>query len=110
VCKYLVPEGYPTNSVKHKVVTVNQELLDALQLDENYNGVEVFYASVYEDKNTGELKLGGSRAIGVVGIHDDFKEAKKLADKAIEAFTGPLFYRKDIGSEELLEARMAMVA
>ncbi len=109
VCKYLVPEGYPTNSVKHKVVTVNQELLDTLKLDEDYNGVEVFYASVYEDENSGELKLGGSRAIGVVGIHDDFKEAKKLADKAIEAFSGPLFYRKDIGSEELLEARMAMV-
>jgi len=110
VCKYLVPEGYPTNSVKHKTVTVDQELLDELQLDKNYNGVEVFYASVYEDENTGELKLGGSRSIGVVGIHDDFKEAKKLADKAIKAFSGPLFYRKDIGSEELLEARMAMVA
>ncbi len=109
VCKYLVPEGYPTNSVKHTTVTVNEDLLQSLQLDENYNGVEVFYASVYEDEKTGELKLGGSRAIGVVGIHDDFREAKKLADKAIEAFSGPLFYRKDIGSEELLQKRMEMV-
>ncbi len=116
VCKYLVPEGYPTNSVKHEIVGVDQALLDELSVEKHfaetgeYAGVEVFYASVYEDENTGELQLGGSRAIGVVGIHDDFKEAKKLADKAIKAFSGPLFYRKDIGSEELLEARMAMIA
>ena len=118
VCKYLVPEGYPTNSVKHEIVTVNQELLDELSVEKQlektgeYNGVEVFYASVYEDETADgvkNIKLGGSRAIGVVGIHDDFKEAKKLADKAIEAFSGPLFYRKDIGSEELLNARMEMV-
>ncbi len=101
VCKYIVPEGYPTNSVKGVEVLVDEEKLSEI------SGVEVFYASVYEED--GKLLLGGSRAIGVVGIDEDFATAREKANQALDCFSGPVFSRKDIGSEELLQTRMDMV-
>jgi phosphoribosylamine--glycine ligase len=101
VCKYIVPEGYPSKSVKGVEVFVDEEKLQKI------SGVEVFYASVYEEN--GKLLLGGSRAIGVVGIDKDFSTAREKANQALDCITGPVFSRKDIGSEELIAARMAMV-
>lgn len=101
VCKYIVPEGYPTAAVKGVEVFVDESKLSEI------SGVEIFYASVYEED--GKLLLGGSRAIGVVGIDKDFSVAREKANQALECFSGPVFSRKDIGSEQLLQARMDMV-
>ena len=107
VCKYIVPEGYPTNSVKGVEVFVDEEKLKKLTENSGNSRVEVFYASVFEENR--KLLLGGSRAIGVVGIDKDFAVAREKANQALECFSGPVFSRKDIGSEELLQARMDMV-
>ena len=72
-------------------------------LEEN-DAQRVFYASVGEDN--GQLMLKGSRAIGCVGIGDDFAEAKAAVDALLPLFDGPLFYRKDIGTPALIEKRM----
>ncbi len=97
VCKYLVPEGYPTQPVKGVEIYVDESKIG--------EDVNIFYASVYEDEN-GKLLLGGSRAIGLVGIDEDFETAREKVNKALECVTGPVFSRKDIGSKELLEKRM----
>lgn len=99
VCKYLVPNGYPTNSVKGEEVIVDWEKID--------EDTEVFFASVKEENE--KLVLCGSRAIGVVGVAETYEKAAEKANAALEAFSGPLFSRKDIGTNQLLEKRMDMV-
>lgn len=97
VCKYVVPEGYPENPVKGERIKVNP-------LPE---GVKMFYASV--DDVNGELVLLGSRALAFVGIADNIEEAEKLAQKGAESVEGPVFYRSDIGTRELIERKVEMM-
>ena len=96
VCKYIVPKGYPESAEKGAKIR-----FDPSQLPE---GVEVFMASVYEQE--GKLFLGGSRAIGMVGIADTIEEAEHLAEQATKSVSGAVFHRKDIGTRELIERRM----
>ncbi len=97
VVKYLCPEGYPTDSVKNVPVTVSPDL------EENTNQ-KVYYASVGEEN--GEILLKGSRAIGCVGIGGSLAEANQHCEDLIGNFDGPVFYRKDIGTDELVQKRV----
>jgi phosphoribosylamine--glycine ligase len=97
VCKYAVPEGYPTNPVKGVEFTISE-------LPE---GVKTYYASVNEVD--GRLLMGGSRTVAFVGIGDTIEEAEKLAQQGVEAVDGPVFYRKDIGTQELIRKRIEMM-
>ena len=98
VVKYAVPEGYPDNPLKGVEITVDESKINSL-------GGEVFYASVSEEN--GRLLLGGSRAVAVLGKGDSIGEAEGIAQKAIETVKGKIFYRKDIGTNELIENRIA---
>ena len=97
VCKYVVPEGYPTNSVKNERVEVGA-------LPDN---VKAYYASV--DGREDGLYLCGSRAIAMLGMGDTLEEAEQAAQAACEAVSGPVFYRKDIGTAALLNERVQMM-
>ncbi|HLD62775.1 MAG TPA: phosphoribosylamine--glycine ligase, partial [Candidatus Norongarragalinales archaeon] len=97
VVKYAVPEGYPDNPLKGAEITVDEGKINSL-------GGEVFYASVSEEN--GRLSLGGSRAIAVLGKGGSIGEAEGIAQKAIETVKGKIFYRKDIGTKELIEKRI----
>ncbi|MBI5414290.1 phosphoribosylamine--glycine ligase [Candidatus Peregrinibacteria bacterium] len=97
VCKYVCPEGYPSNPVKSAEITIGD-------VPKN---VEVFFSSI--DEIDGKFTLKGSRAIGFVGIADDIFEAEKLAEKACNAVSGPVFHRRDIGTKELIEKRIEMM-
>lgn len=99
VCKYLVPEGYPDNPVKNVPIHV----------DETYDTqAKRYYASV--DERDGQLYLGGSRSLAYVGIADTVEEAEKIAEDAINnSVEGPLFHRKDIGTQALIQERIDMV-
>ncbi len=97
VCKYAVPEGYPDNPVKN----------EKIEIGEVPEGVKVYYASV--DERDDGLYLSGSRAIAFVGIADSIEKAEKIAQKAIESVKGPVFYRKDIGTEALINERVEMI-
>src|SRR3989344_7864867 len=94
VCKYAVPEGYPTAPVKNKKVDLSEVPKDA----------KVYYASVDEKKDG--LYMGSSRAIAFVGIADTLEKAESIAEKAVSSVKGPVFHRQDIGTKELIEKRV----
>lgn len=94
VCKYVVPDGYPDNPCKGQKIEVGE--IPA--------GVRAYYASV--DQKEDGLYLSGSRAIAFVGIADTLVEAEKLAESAVSSVKGPVFYRKDIGTTELIQKRV----
>ena len=94
VCKYVVPEGYPDNAVKNVPVEVGNIT----------NGAKLYFASVNQT-DTG-LMLAGSRAIAVVAKGQSIFEAERIVSEAIQQIKGPVFYRKDIGTKELIEKRI----
>ena len=93
VCKYVVPEGYPSNPVKDKKIEVSPS-----------DGVNIYYASV--DQKDDGLYMKGSRAIAFVGIADSISEAEQNAENAIKNVTGQVFHRTDIGTKELIQKRI----
>ena len=95
VVKYLCPEGYPENPVKNASVRVGAT---------SGEGSKMFFASVAD--RDGEVILKGSRAIGVLGTGKNLAEANKNCEKLIGEVSGPIFYRKDIGTAELVERRV----
>ena len=97
VCKYAVPEGYPDDPVKDK-------LIDVSAVDQKK--VTLYYASV--DQTPEGLMLKGSRAVGVVALDDDLYKAEKIVEEQILKIKGPVFHRKDIGRQDLVEKRIKM--
>ena len=97
VCKYAVPEGYPTNPKKGERINVG-DLPD---------GVKMYYASV--NKNEDGLVMSGSRALAFVSKADTIEEAEQLTQKAVESVNGAVFYRKDIGTQPLIQKRIDMM-
>jgi len=98
VCKYLVPEGYPIKSVTDQQLKIDAALLEK-------SGARTYYASVYEKGGT--IYTQSSRSIGLVGIANLIPEAEKLAEAACNAVSGKVWHRKDIGTPESLQRRIA---
>lgn len=92
VVKYLCPEGYPTNPVKN------------VPLERYTMGENVFFASIAEEN--GSLILKGSRAVGILGEGKNITEANNACEELIQQFSGPIFYRQDIGTKTLIEKRV----
>jgi len=97
VCKYAVPNGYPDAPIKGEKIDVG----------EMPEGTKVYFASV-DEKEDG-LYLAGSRAVAVVGIGDDLSKAEKLAEEGVNLIKGPVFHRKDIGTDALIQKRIKMM-
>ncbi len=93
VVKYLCPNGYPNDPIKNVPIELRQPTLE-----------NCYFASVAEED--GKLILKGSRAIGILGKGSNMTEALADCESKISNFEGPLFYRKDIGTKELIEKRM----
>ncbi len=100
VCKYVVPNGYPDKPVKGERIEIDDSI-------EQVDQLKTYFASV--DQRDDGLYLAGSRAVAMVGIADTLEEAEKIAQKGVEAVKGPVFYRKDIGTKELIEKRVEMM-
>jgi len=98
VCKYLVPEGYPDKPLKGEEVKV-----DAAAIAKE--GCRIFYSSIGEDK--GKLLMMGSRTAAVVGHGESISEAEHKAERACAFVKGKLFHRRDIGTEALINKRIA---
>ncbi len=94
VCKYAVPEGYPDSPVKGAPIDVSGI--------ENTNGL--FYASV--DIQDEQLVEAGSRTVAVVGTANSITDAEAAAETEVSAIQGPLFHRKDIGTDALIKKRI----
>jgi phosphoribosylamine--glycine ligase len=97
VCKYLAPEGYPTNPKRDEEVKIIREKIKKSR-------ARYYYASVYRE--SGKIFTTTSRAMGVLGIADSLKEAEKIAEAGVNCIEGKLFHRKDVGTQKLLQKRI----
>ncbi|MCL9813446.1 phosphoribosylamine--glycine ligase [Natranaeroarchaeum aerophilus] len=96
VCKYAVPDGYPTDPDAGALVTIDEDSAgDAL----------LYYASV--DAREDGIYTTTSRSYAVVGVADTISEAEEMAEDALErAGTEGLRVRHDIGKEDLVQQRI----
>ena len=95
VCKYAVPEGYPTDPVAGAKVTLDEGTVgDAL----------LFYASVDEQEDG--IYTTTSRSFAVVGVADSITEAESIAETALSDVGEGFRVRHDIGKPDLVERRI----
>ncbi len=96
VCKYAVPDGYPTDPDAGALVTIDEE---------NAGEALLYYASV--DAREDGIYTTTSRSYAVVGVADTISEAEEIAEAALErAGTDGLRVRHDIGKEDLVQQRI----
>ncbi len=100
VVKYLCPEGYPTNSVKNVPFTKYK----STEKNPQTGNQQIFFASVGLEDD--KLILKGSRAIGILGTGKNIEQALKNCESLITEFEGPVFFRKDIGTKNLIQKRI----
>ncbi|MHC3437296.1 phosphoribosylamine--glycine ligase [Natrialbaceae archaeon A-gly3] len=115
VCKYAVPEGYPTDPEAGAKVQVDEEsVARAARATDNSSGDEpresagdalLYYASV--DERDDGIYTTTSRSFAVVGIDDTIDEAEEIAEDAL-AVAGDegLHMRHDIGKADLVQQRI----
>jgi phosphoribosylamine--glycine ligase len=97
VCKYAVPEGYPTDPVAGAEVKIDEAGAESV-------GARLFYASV--DARDDGVFTTTSRSFAVVGVADSIREAEELTEAALaEAGEEGLRVRHDIGTADLLQRR-----
>jgi phosphoribosylamine--glycine ligase len=97
VCKYLVPEGYPISPNKNELIEIDEIAIER-------SGAILYYASVNEVD--GRIYTSSSRTAGLVGIAESIEKAERIAESAVGFAKGKLFYRRDIGTKELIEKRI----
>ncbi|WP_380676692.1 phosphoribosylamine--glycine ligase [Salinigranum sp. GCM10025319] len=95
VCKYAVPEGYPTDPVAGARIEVDEE---------SVGNALLFYASV--DERDDGIYTTTSRSFAVVGLGNTITKAEGIADGALAAAGEGLRVRHDIGKRELLRERI----
>ncbi|ESS05104.1 MAG: phosphoribosylamine--glycine ligase [uncultured archaeon A07HR67] len=99
VCKYAVPDGYPTDPDSGARISVDEESVgDAL----------LYYASV--DERDDGLYTTTSRAFAVVGTGDSIAAAEAEAERGLSAAGDGVRIRHDIGTSELLARRTEHMA
>ena len=99
VCKYAVPDGYPTDPDAGAEVAVDEESVgDAL----------LYYASV--DEREDGLYTTTSRSFAVVGRGDSIAAAEAEAEDALAAAGDRVRIRHDIGTADLVERRIEHMA
>ena len=100
VCKYAVPDGYPTDPEAGAKVQIDPESAgDAI----------MFYASV--DERSDGVYTTTSRSFAVVGVADSIAEAETITTDALEAAgTEGLRVRWDIGRPDLVQSRIDHMA
>ena len=94
VCKYLVPEGYPEAPVTGAPIEVGST-----------GKAQLFYANVEE--RGGTLYTQRSRTLAFVGAGETLAEAESIAESAASQVRGRVRHRRDIGTKEVLERRIA---
>ncbi|MFB6232913.1 MAG: phosphoribosylamine--glycine ligase [Haloarculaceae archaeon] len=100
VCKYAVPEGYPTDPVPGT----------RLAVDEDSAGEALLYYASVDEREDG-IYTTTSRAFAVVGVADSIEAAESIADDALAgASEDGLRVRHDIGTPELVQQRVDHMA
>lgn len=96
VCKYITPQSYPE---------AKNEKGEPVTFPEMPENAKLYFGDISEDDD-GTLRLGGSRTAGIVGIGDSIEEAEKIAQDLCEKVQGPVRFRSDIGTKELVQKRI----
>jgi len=117
VCKYAVPEGYPTDPEAGAKVQIDEEVVARVveeRATEQSSGDEprdsagdalLYYASV--DEREDGIYTTTSRSFAVVGVADTISEAEEIAEEAIsKAGEEGLRVRHDIGTADLVQQRI----
>ncbi|PIR54302.1 phosphoribosylamine--glycine ligase [Candidatus Peregrinibacteria bacterium CG10_big_fil_rev_8_21_14_0_10_42_8] len=99
VCKYITPEGYPENKDQRG---------QPFSLPTPGSNARIYLGDVSEG-NDGQLLLGGSRTAGIVGIGDTITEAEHIAEELCKQVKGPVRYRSDIGTQDLINKRIDLM-
>jgi phosphoribosylamine--glycine ligase len=96
VCKYAVPDGYPTNPQAGTRLAIDEESAgDAL----------LYYASV--DERDDGIYTTTSRSFAVVGVDETIEGAEAIAESALAAAGEEgLRMRHDIGKPDVVEQRV----
>jgi len=95
VCKYIVPEGYPSNPKINSVIEIDGKI--------NKNA-RLYYSSV--NKIGDKIYTTTSRSLAIVGIAERINDAEKIAESEIRKVKGDIFYRKDIGTDILIKKKI----
>ncbi|PSP78483.1 phosphoribosylamine--glycine ligase [Halobacteriales archaeon QS_1_68_20] len=95
VCKYGVPEGYPTDPQAGTKLTIDEESVGEALL---------FYASV--DEREDGIYTTTSRAFAVVGVAESIGGAEKIAESALESAPDGVRVRHDVGKPEVVGRRV----
>ena len=82
-------------------------LIDLSNVPPESAKLRIYHAAL--DQRDGNYFLTGSRAIAFVGIGRNLQEAESIAEEAASAVRGPVIHRRDIGTQELVERRVAHV-
>ena len=100
VCKYAVPEGYPTDPQSGTRVAIDEDSAgDAL----------LYYASV--DERADGIYTTTSRSFAVVGVADTIAAAEETAEDALAAAGEEgLRSRRDIGKADIVQKRIDHIA
>lgn len=96
ICRYVCPEGYPSNPVKNQKIDITP-LLEYELADPQ----EIIYASVEEGESLTRPIMKGSRAIALVMSDRNLDHLLQRMNNALEHIKGPIFYRTDIGTRFL---------
>jgi phosphoribosylamine--glycine ligase len=97
VCKWVVPRGYPDDPARGGEI-------DPASIASSDENLKTYFGAV--DGESGTLKLKGARAIAFVGIADSISDAEQIAEKAAVGVRGPVYHRKDIGTDALIQQRI----
>lgn len=98
VCKYITPDCYPENKDRRG---------EAVSFPDIPENARIFYGDITEAN--GQLLLGGSRTAGVVGIGDTIDQAQQIAQEICSQVQGPVRFRDDIGTAELIAKRSELM-
>jgi phosphoribosylamine--glycine ligase len=106
VCKYAVPDGYPTDPSAGARVTVDEDSVGGvLEGRPGTDDAILFYASV--DEREDGIYTTTSRSFAVVGVAGSITEAEEIAETALAgADEGGLRMRHDIGKPDLVQSRI----
>ncbi len=107
VCKYAVPEGYPTDPESGARITVDESTIEAVNdryADEPLAEAKLFYASV--DERPDGIYTSTSRSFAIVGLAGTIEMAEAVAEAALEAAGDGVRIRHDIGTAALIEQRI----
>ncbi|MFW6153074.1 MAG: phosphoribosylamine--glycine ligase, partial [Halobacteriota archaeon] len=109
VCKYAVPEGYPTDPASGARVTVDEETVERVNTEHRDVGEALlFYASV--DERPDGIYTTTSRSFAVVGLASSIAEAESIAEAALDAAGDGVRIRHDIGTADLVRRRIEHMA